>query len=229
MKKFLAILAISASLIACNKPEGIQSIDAATFQSKETEAQHQQLLDVRTSDEFAKGHIEGAINADINLGDFQTQLAKLDKSKPVFVYCLSGGRSSSAAEVLKENGFKEIYNLEGGILAWNAAQLPLSTTSGAQMAGGMSLSDYQKLVASKKSVIVDFHAEWCGPCKKLSPILEKFVEEQKGKVELIKIDVDQNPALAEALKIEAIPYVERYENGNLQWKKLGLFPENELK
>mgnify|MGYP002150154413 CR=1 FL=1 len=81
----------------------------------------------------------------------------------------------------------------------------------------------------KKSIIVDFNAVWCGPCKQLAPILDEFVKQQNGKVELIKIDVDQNQELAEALKIEAIPYVERYENGNLSWKKLGLFPASELK
>lgn len=230
MKKLILFLAILGTMTACSGGgKGISQLDPKTFNEQLQANTEKQLVDVRTAGEFVQGHIEGAINADINSPNFSNAIQSLDKNKPVFVYCLSGGRSASAAQMLKEQGFKEVLNLEGGILAWNAAQLPLSMQETSPVSKGMTLSDYQKLVKSKKSVIVDFHAEWCGPCKQLSPILEDFVKKQNGKVELIKIDVDQNQELAEALKIEAIPYVERYEGGNLSWKKLGLFPASELK
>ena len=231
MKKIILLIALTGILNACSKTgEGLQNFDASTFNETFKSSESKQLIDVRTSDEFVQGHIEGAINADVNLPSFGEEISKLDKNKAVFVYCLSGGRSLSAAQQLKELGFKEVINLEGGILAWNAAQLPLTQSSASQpQSKGMTLAEYQALVNGKKSVIVDFNAVWCGPCKQLAPILEEFVKQQNGKVELIKIDVDQNQELAEALKIEAIPYVERYENGNLTWKKLGLFPASELK
>ncbi len=230
MKKVILFFAILSVLFACSKGgDGFQSFDAQTFNETMKSNESKQILDVRTSDEYAIGHIEGAINADITSSEFSNAIQKLDKDKAVFVYCLSGGRSSTAAQQLKEQGFKEIINLEGGVLAWNAAQLPLTQSSVNSQSKGMSLADYQALVKSKKSIIVDFNAVWCGPCKQLAPILDDFVKQQKGKVELIKIDVDENQELAEALKIEAIPYVERYENGNLTWKKLGLFPASELK
>ena len=231
MKNWIILLAFLGLMSSCSSGgEGVQQLDAKSFNQALSTHSEKQLLDVRTPAEYAQGHIDGAINADINSADFANSIEKLNKENPVFVYCLSGGRSSAAAEQLKEKGFKEIYNLEGGVLAWNAAQLPLgSATASAASSSGMSLAEYQNLVKSKPSIIVDFHAEWCGPCKQLSPILEDFVKRQNGKVTLIKIDVDQNQALAEALKIEAIPYVERYEAGNLVWKKLGLFPATELK
>jgi len=231
MKKIILLIALTGILNACSKTgEGLQNFDASTFNETFKSSESKQLIDVRTSDEFVQGHIEGAINADVNLPSFGEEISKLDKNKAVFVYCLSGGRSLSAAQQLKELGFKEVINLEGGIVAWNAARLPLTQSSASQpQSKGMTLAEYQSLVKGKKSVIVDFNAVWCGPCKQLAPILEEFVKQQNGKVELIKIDVDQNQELAEALKIEAIPYVERYENGNLTWKKLGLFPARELK
>ena len=83
-----------------------------------------QLLDVRTPDEWNEGIIEGAIMANFYEDDFESQLAKLDKEKPVAVYCKSGGRSGQAMERMNELGFKEVYNLKGGISAWNSAKKP---------------------------------------------------------------------------------------------------------
>jgi thioredoxin len=230
MKKIILFLAILGILTSCNKAgEGLQNFGAKDFYEAIQTNESKQILDVRTIDEYSQGHINGAIHADVNGVEFGNIIQKLDKVMPVYVYCLSGGRSSAAAQHLKEQGFKQIINLEGGILAWNASQLPLTQSTSTPQSKGMTLADYQALVKSKKSIIVDFNAVWCGPCKQLAPILDEFVKQQNGKVELIKIDVDQNQELAEALKIEAIPYVERYENGNLTWKKLGLFPASELK
>ena len=80
-----------------------------------------QLVDVRTDREYQSGHIEGALNRDYYADDFATQLGKLDKSKPVMVYCAAGGRSSGAADQLKKLGFTSVYDLDGGMKAWKAA------------------------------------------------------------------------------------------------------------
>lgn len=78
-----------------------------------------QVLDVRTPDEYKTGVIKNAVLADWNNGEqFVSKAGTLDKTRPVYLYCRSGGRSSKAAEWLTSNGFKEVYNLEGGILAW---------------------------------------------------------------------------------------------------------------
>lgn len=80
-----------------------------------------QLLDVRTKGEVAKGAIEGSQNIDFFDENFETRIEKLDKSKPVYVYCASGGRSGEAMELMKKKGFKEVYNLYGGYNAWSKA------------------------------------------------------------------------------------------------------------
>ncbi len=76
------------------------------------------LLDVRTKGEVAKGSIPGSVHIDLFDDNFEGKVEKLDKSKPVYVYCATGGRSSEAMELMNKKGFKEIYNLEGGFSSW---------------------------------------------------------------------------------------------------------------
>ncbi len=83
------------------------------------------LLDVRTPKEVAEGHLANSLNIDFYSDDFKSELAKLDKTKPVLVYCHSGKRSGNTMKELKEMGFKEIYNLETGIVGWEKASLPI--------------------------------------------------------------------------------------------------------
>ena len=84
------------------------------------------LLDVRTDSEFASGHLKGATQIDFYRDDFEEAIAALDKNQPVFVYCRSGNRSGKAAKQMKAMGFKEVYNLEGGIGAWSRRNQPIS-------------------------------------------------------------------------------------------------------
>ena len=78
-----------------------------------------QLLDVRTAEEVAEGSIEGAVNYDFYQDDFRKKLESLNPQKPTFVYCRSGGRSGQTMDILKELGFVEIYDLEGGYTVWS--------------------------------------------------------------------------------------------------------------
>lgn len=83
------------------------------------------VLDIRTPAEFAEGHISGATNLDFYEAQFANWLDDLDKDAPYFVYCRSGNRSASAIETMKELGFAEVYELDGGIVSWANAGLPL--------------------------------------------------------------------------------------------------------
>jgi len=78
------------------------------------------LLDVRTPEEFEKGHIEGAVNLDYHSEDFATRIDSLDRSRPVYVYCRSGGRSSRTMMLMETQGFVAVYNMLGGYRAWMA-------------------------------------------------------------------------------------------------------------
>ena len=83
------------------------------------ESEESVIIDVRTDDEFSTGYIGGAVNIDFYMGnEFISEIEKLDKSKSYFIYCKSGARSGQTCELMKQKGFKKVYNLEGGILGW---------------------------------------------------------------------------------------------------------------
>lgn len=129
MRKFaFAALAVMAlALPSCAQQPAnpaVQTVQTAVFKG-ELKAQDAQLVDVRTPEEFAQGHLQGAVNMDFYAGDFQNQLKTLDPEKPVLVYCRSGGRSGNAATMLGEMGFKKVVDLQGGITAWQAAGEPV--------------------------------------------------------------------------------------------------------
>lgn len=200
---------------------------AQAFADKIEEVEYLQLVDVRTPEEFEKGHIKDAINIDWNGTDFAEQIAMLDTEKPVFVYCLSGGRSSKAVEKLEEMGFEQIYELPGGMMEWRANNLPESTASG--METGMNMQQYQALVKSDKLVLVDFYADWCAPCKKMEPFLNSIATDMEDHLTLVRIDADANPALCQELGVEALPYLKLYQGDRLIWEHLGFIEESELR
>jgi thioredoxin len=229
MRNILYSFVIIGLLFSCGPKEGLQDLVATEFQTAMARESGAQILDVRTSDEFQNGHIEGAINADVSSPAFAQIANGLAKDKTVFVYCLSGARSSSAAGMLKEMGFKSIVNLTGGMLAWQSANLPVTTgETKASASVGLTEATFAEKIKGKPMVIIDYNATWCGPCKQLSPILKEWVKAQNGKVELIEIDVDENKELAKSKKIEAIPYLEMYKNGVKTWSSVGLIGKEEL-
>ena len=79
------------------------------------------ILDVRTPEEFDEGHIEGALNIDVNGPDFTAEIAELDPSTTYAVYCRSGNRSAVAVQHMSTEGFTSLYDLDGGVVSWQAA------------------------------------------------------------------------------------------------------------
>lgn len=240
-KIMLMIVLLPIMLVACtsndktdstNNQVVLEKLDAKSFQEKLSNTNDVQLVDVRTPEEFESGHIEKSKNLNIYDSQFEKEISKLDKSQPVFVYCRSGGRSSNAASKLMELGFTEIYDLQGGITSWKANNLKTIQGSSLNQMNSEEIDEnkYLKLISnSEKLVLVDFNAEWCGPCKKLSPILDKLAKDYSSKLELVKIDVDQNPTIAKKLRIEGLPTLKMYKNGKEVWQNLGLTDEDSIK
>jgi thioredoxin len=224
----ILLLIVSILLFSCNdqKVKPFESIAPKEFADKIKTTENPQILDVRTPDEFESEHIENARNINWNNEDFADKANLVyDKSKPVFVYCLSGGRSKKAAKKLNELGFTNVYELDGGILSWNEEGLSGPSTEKV----GMTMNDFNDLLNTDKKVLVDFYAEWCGPCKQMEPSILRMQKEMADKVVIIRIDVDKNKTLAETMKITSLPTILIYENKAVQKKIIGLTSEQNLK
>ncbi len=211
---------------AC-KPNPV--LDAAQFAKSINECPDAVVVDVRTPEEFEAGHIANALNININSQDFPAKIAALDKSKPVFVYCLSGGRSGAAAKHLRSTGFTTVADLQGGILKWKSAKLPLEQgAAAAPKPTGMTKESFEKILQSDKIVLVDFYAEWCQPCKKMAPYLEEIKNEMGQTVEVVRIDADKEPAIATSLNIEALPTLIIYKKGKSVWRNEGYVEKSDV-
>lgn len=104
---------------ACTQaPKVMKDLPPEAFSTSLAEKKDAILVDVRTPAEWEEGYIKGALLMNFRDQGFKSQLKDLDKTKPVFVYCMGGGRSGRTANILHEMGFSEVYNLEGGLTAW---------------------------------------------------------------------------------------------------------------
>lgn len=138
MKKLFVIAALLVGVSACNGQaekevennnsssqeatvkQIAENISVKPFATKVASVKGQ-LIDVRTQGEYAEGHIAGATNIDIYSETFESEISNLDKNTPVYVYCRSGGRSGKAMSIMKAMGFVEVYNLTGGMNAWQSS------------------------------------------------------------------------------------------------------------
>lgn len=126
MKQIPIFLVLLFTIVSfSSQAQTVKKLDPQSFDKKIKELKNPILIDVRTQDEYEQGHLANAKVIDINSSDFETRVSKLDKSQPVFVYCKAGSRSNKAANILSGLGFKEIYDLSGGITAWRAENKPI--------------------------------------------------------------------------------------------------------
>lgn len=223
----LLLILVSVCFISCHGQvnKNTQVLDPISFSKKLQQTDSPQLLDVRTPEEFATDHIDKAQNINWLGSYFATKANVLDKTKTVFLYCKVGGRSHQAAQKLKDLGFKEVIELEGGIMKWEAAGL--SKPSDKRV--GMSMKEYEKLLDSDQKVLIDFYAKWCAPCKRMTPYLLKMEKELANQVTIIRLDADENKSLLSEMKISELPTLLLYNKKQLEWKNSGYISEADLR
>lgn len=88
--------------------------------------------------------------------------------------------------------------------------------------------NFDRLINTSSPLLVDFHAEWCGPCKMLAPVLEEVTAKLNGQAKIIKIDVDKNPAIAHRFQVRGVPTLILFKNGRVLWRQSGVPGQQQL-
>jgi rhodanese-related sulfurtransferase len=185
-----------------------------------------QVLDVRTSGEYRSGHIKDALLADWNdKSQFNERIQYVDKDKPVYIYCLAGGRSAAAADWMRQNGFKNVLELLGGMNAWKKENKPVEGMSNEPQ---MTIEQYWAKIPKDKTTLVDFGATWCPPCIKMAPVLDELESIKDLNFLLVKIDAGVHTEIQKALNIDPIPVFIVYKQGKEVWRKQGMVSKEEL-
>ncbi|WP_439506082.1 rhodanese-like domain-containing protein [Sediminibacterium sp.] len=211
----------SESAVSAESNEVIQlggSISVTAFEQK-MKLPGIQILDVRTAGEYQGGHFNNALQANwLDQREFADRVQHIDKAKPVLVYCASGVRSAEAMNWMKENGFKEVSNLKGGISAWRMEGKPLESKA---TRAEMSMAAFN---ASTKSgtILVDIGAEWCPPCVKMEPVLQQLQKEKSAHFSLVKVDGGIDIEVMKQLRSEGLPTFIVFKNGKETWRKQGI-------
>ena len=224
--KNVYFLFLFSSFLACNGQEDASTKIGPEDFEKAIASPNIQLLDVRTSAEYKTGHIKNALQADwTNSKEFTERVQYVDKDKPVYIYCLVGGRSASAADWMRQKGFKKVVELQGGINAWKKAERPLEGSSNEIQ---MTLEQYLATIPKDKTTLVDFGAEWCPPCVKMAPLMTELQHIKEFNFLFLKIDAGIHTNLMKALNIEPIPVFIIYKNGKEVWRKEGIVSREEF-
>ena len=223
---------LMVALFSCGTGEAQKSVSLGPqeFEKQLATEGERILLDVRTPGEFGERHLAGALNIDYNGADFDARIEKLDKAQPVYVYCLSGGRSAAAAQTLTEIGFTKVFEMNGGISRWIAENHPVEAED-FNPNKGMSLQELQSMIraAQDSVVLVDFNAAWCAPCKKMKAFMPNLIKDCGGKLKVIYVDYDNNPQLVSAMKVASIPALMLFQNGIEMKRYAGFVPQEDLK
>lgn len=229
MKKIIYLLTlIHLSSCVNTKSQVIENINPEEFK-KRINTNDGIIIDVRTPKEFHSLHINDASNIDFYSEDFIQKLKVVRKDVPIYVYCRSGGRSSSAARKMEDMGFVKVYNLTGGIKAWHSENYAVATSKEKKLVKNptLTIAELETILQQNQLVLIDFSTEWCVPCKKMKPVIQE-IEKENSSIKVIYIDVDLHQNLIDKYKIKGVPVFMVFRNGIEVFKHVGVISKEKL-
>ncbi|WP_316816607.1 thioredoxin domain-containing protein [Pedobacter nyackensis] len=192
----------------------------AVFSKKIAEQKNPQILDARSAEEFDQVHLKGAINVNPSVKGFEQIFNQLEKDQPVFIYSIQSGRSSGIGQLLRQEGFREIYVLSPGIASWIGSGNEVVVRENHK--SRVTPADFKGILTSKNLVLVDYGSNYCPPCKKVIPVLDSLTNTPGNKVKTFVLEIDANPEIIKAYQITTIPTLILYRDGKPVWKKTGV-------
>ena len=227
----LGILTILFLLFSCHNSSDIsfKNFDIVNL-AESSYADEFIVLDVRTNQERANGFLANSTHIDFYDEAFLDKLNLLDKTKPIYVYCMVGGRSSKAVNKIVKSGFNEVYNLNGGFLKWSNNNLPIEIP---EKTNEVTTQQYNKsfldsAINSNPNLLLYVSTKWCAPCKKMNPVIDSLSKNYTKELKVLKLDLDQNMFLNEVYDIQSIPLIVLYKNNQQVWLKNGIIAYGEI-
>ena len=216
------------TLFSCNENKSISNLVSANdFNQMISNDKSAIIIDVRTPEEFNKGHLRNSLNVNWFDENFDENLKIFNKDLPVLVYCLSGGRSSQANEKIQSLGFKNVYELDGGILEWRKNKLPEALLNN-NYENSLTVDDFNVFIETEKIVLVDYYANWCAPCKIMEPYLDEISNEYSKNLNLVRINYDDNLPLVRSLEVYGLPVLQIYKDKKLLWSHVGFIEKSSV-
>ena len=225
-KLCISLFLMASFLMSCaqSSTSTSQVLKAAAYKEA-IAAKNIQVLDVRTAAEFNAGHIQNALQANwLDQKEFANRTQHLDKNLTVYVYCQVGARSASAQAALKAKGYN-VINLEGGLSNWKMNGFPVE---GAANTAQMSVEDLNTTTSSNKIVLVEIGGDWCPPCRKMLPVLEKLKQKPAAPFYFLKVDGANDIDVMKSLNAEGLPTFILFKNGKETWRHEGLVTVEEF-
>ncbi len=227
---FLFYLLSLIFLASCSNinSQVIENIEASKFQQLANNMDGI-IIDVRTSKEFHSGHIKDATNIDFYADDFIEKLNIVRKDIPIYVYCRSGGRSSSAAGKMEKLGFTKVYNLIGGVGAWKLENYRIIKSKDLKESTQpiFTVVEIDNIIENNEFVLIDFSTQWCVPCKKMKSVIQE-IQKELTNVKVLFIDADINKELVARHQIEGVPLFIIFKNGEEVFRHVGIISKSKL-
>ena len=222
---FIILMFVFNASVYAQTMDTVKKLSAIGFQNQVKAMPEAVIIDARTPQEYKQGHLKNTANFNVLAAEeFDQQIATLDKSTPVFVYCQSGKRSAVAAAKLHAQGFSHIYELIGGMNAWRESNMEETTGLPVRM----TRNQFEDILDSADIVLVEFYKPSCKSCEKMETILSTVAKKKGEEVTIIRINAEGNTGLMKELFVGELPVLHLYKNKTLTWAESGFVKKRKI-